>query len=181
MAKAHLTLPNGTQVAIVGTPEEVHRLLTLAAGGGTAPKRVTKVSRKPVRGGQRAKAADPDADSIDLTQIVNFAKDCDEADGIETNILDRTSIVDRVLLPLYVLKKHAESTGGLTSGEISKITKELGVPVSQPNTSTALSGAASKYVMGDKVRRKGQPVRYRLSRRGEQYLAAVVRGKSGED
>ncbi len=179
MAKAHLTLPNGTQVLIEGTPEEVHRLLNLTAGATSDARSLAKVRKTAKR--PEAKVTSAEAERLDLTQIVNLAKDCDEADAIERNILDRTSMVDRVLLPLYVLKKHAGSSGGLTSGEISKITTELGVPVSQPNTSTALSGPASKYVMGDKVRRKGQPVRYRLSRRGEQYLAAVIRGKAGED
>jgi hypothetical protein len=68
----------------------------------------------------------------------------------------------------------------LSSGEISKITADLGVPVSQPNVSKTLSGTAAKYVMGDRVRKKGQPVRYKLSRRGLQYLQSVIRGKDSE-
>jgi len=179
MTKAHLTLPNGTQVSIEGTPEDVHRLLNLTAAATSDAKPLPKVKKKRAR--PVAKVTTADAERVDLTQIVNLTKNCDEADAIERNILDRTSTVDRVLLPLYILNKHAEASGGLTSGEISKITTELGVPVSQPNTSMSLSGPASKYVMGDKVRRKGQPVRYRLSRRGEQYVAAVIRGKAGED
>jgi hypothetical protein len=179
MAKAHLTLPNGTQVTIEGTPDEVRRLLDRTTGKPPEPK-------EPLKGGKAArrpavKADVEDSGHPDLTQIVNLVKDCDEADAIERNILDRTSIVDRVLLPLYIVKKYAGASDGLTSGEISKITIELGVPVATSNTPTALSGAASKYVMGDKVRRKGQPVRYRLSRRGEQYLADVIRGKAGEE
>jgi len=179
MAKAHLTLPNGTQVSIEGTPEEVHRLLNLTRGTGSEAKVRAGAMKKRKSAGAKSDAAE--ATQPDLAQIVNLAKDCNEAKAIEKNILDRISIVDRVLLPLYILKKHGRSPHGLTSGEVSKITKELGVPVSQPNASTALSGAASKYVMGDKVRRRGQPVRYRLSRRGERYLAAVIGGKGGEE
>jgi hypothetical protein len=175
MPKAHLTLPNGTRVEIEGTAEEVHRLLTLAAGEAT-PKRAgrTKSAAKAAKA-KPAPAEKPD--TPDLSEIANLVKDCEEAVLIEKNILDQTSTIDRVLLPLYALKKYAGSDAGLTSGEISKVTVELGVPVSQSNTSTALSGVASKYVMGDKVRKKGQAVRYRLSRRGEQYLAVVVQGK----
>jgi hypothetical protein len=179
MAKAHLTLPGGTTVTIEGTPDEVHRLLQLSVGEVAPTKRGRTPPGTPSRA-RKASADSPESDGPDLTAIVNLVKECPEADGIETNILNRTSVIDRVLLPLHIFKKHAKSAAGLTSGEIARVTRELGVPVSQPNASTALSGTASKYVMGDKVRRRGQPVRYRISRRGEQYLASVIDGKPGE-
>jgi hypothetical protein len=113
-------------------------------------------------------------------QIVNLIKNSQDAGTIEKKILDRTSQVDRILLALYAIEKYGDKKTHLTSGNISKITRELGVPVSQPNASTALSGAASKYVIGDKVRKKGEAVRYRISRRGVQYLDEVLRGKSRE-
>ena len=81
---------------------------------------------------------------------------------------------------MYVFQEHMGGTVGLTSGEIGKATRELGVPVSQSNASTALSSSAARYVAGDKVRRRGQPVRYRLVRRGIQYIKAVIDGKSDE-
>jgi hypothetical protein len=61
---------------------------------------------------------------------------------------------------------------------VKKITTELGIPISQPNASRTLSGTASKYVIGDKVRVKGQPVRYKLSRRGVKYMKEVLAGNS---
>lgn len=58
---------------------------------------------------------------------------------------------------------------------------DLGVPVSQPNASKTLSGTAAKYVIGDRVRKKGQLVRYKLSRRGLQYMQSVISGGANED
>jgi hypothetical protein len=190
MAKAALTLPNGTVVQIEGTVEEVQALLshygsaavstpTSASGEGAAarPKRRSKAASK----------AEPRVEgkstgtTPNLAEIVNLAKTCDEAEAVETQILDRTSVVDRTLLPLYIVHEHLDNRFGLTSGEVSRITTDLGVPVSQPNASTALSGTASKYVIGDKVRKKGQPVRYKLSRRGLKYVKAVIGGKSDEN
>jgi hypothetical protein len=84
-------------------------------------------------------------------------------------------------LPLYIVHEHLGNAFGLSSGEVTKVTTDLGVPVSQPNASRTLSGTAAKYVIGDRVRKKGQPVRYKLSRRGVQYLQAVIRGTSNED
>lgn len=179
MAKATLKLPNGPVVTLEGTPQEVRQLLemysgqqpALQAGGQGAAKREARQSRMPSR-----PAAD--ASGPDLSQIVNQVKNCQEAEGIEKNILDRASMVDRVLLPLYVVHEHYGNQPGLTSGEIDKITTELGVRVSQPNASRTLSDTASRYVVGDKVRKKGQAVRYRLSRRGTQYLKSVISGAS---
>lgn len=193
MAKAALTLPNGTVVQIEGTIEEVQALLA-HYGSGTAPARTEKPEkdRSPSRSKRRRSSATTSApapgapignaaDTPNLSAIVNLTKTCDEAEDIETQILDRASQVDRTLLPLYVVHEHLENRFGLSSGEVSKITTDLGVPVSQPNASRTLSGTAAKYVIGDKVRKKGQAVRYKLSRRGVQYMKAVIAGKSDEN
>ena len=113
-----------------------------------------------------------------LVQIIGATKQCDEAERIETQVLDRSSQVNRTLLPLYVVHEHFGNAFGLTSGDISKITSDLGVPISRPNVSTTLSGAASRYVVGDKVKRKGQAVAYKLSRRGLLYMKELLSGKS---
>lgn len=119
--------------------------------------------------------------TADLSRIVNLAKNSDEAEDIERHILDRASQVDRTLLPLYLVHEHLDNAFGLSSGEVCKITTDLGVPVSQPNASKTLSGTAAKYVIGDRVRKRGQLVRYKLSRRGVQYMQAVIRGKADEN
>lgn len=84
--------------------------------------------------------------------------------------------MNRILLPLFIVHEHMGNAFSMTSGEISQITKDLGILVQQPNVSLTLSGTASKYVVGDKVRKKGQAVRYKLSRRGLQYFKEVLNG-----
>jgi len=180
MAKASIELPNGTSVIIEGTPEEVRKLLEYygagsserGAGAGAAGKKTDEKAKKATTGG----ATGPATDQPNLAEIINLIRNSDEAEKIETNILDRTSQVNRVLLPLYVVHEELGAAYGLTSGEISKITTNLGIPVQSPNVSNTLSGTASRYVMPDKVRKKGQPVRYKLSRRGVKYLASVIKG-----
>jgi hypothetical protein len=189
MAKASLTLPNGTAVQIEGTTEEVRDLLHFyGAGTAHAPPAARKLAAplrvRKVKGEQTSlkQAAGQGTDSVpDLSEIVNLAKNCDEAEDIERQILDRASQVDRTLLPLYIVHEHLENAFGLSSGEVSKITTDLGVPVAQPHASTTLSGTAAKYVIGDRVRKKGQLVRYKLSRRGLQYVQTVISGKSDEN
>ena len=186
MAKASLTLSNGTVVQIEGTTEEVRDLLQFyEEGTGHKPPR----SRKPASHGKASKpgrspaprrqpAGEAGDSAPNLPEIVTLAKNCDEAEKIERQILDRAVTIDCTLLPLYIVHEHLENAFGLSSGEVSKITTDLGVPVSQPNASKTFSGTAAKYVIGDKVRKKGQMVRYKLSRRGLHYIQAAIRGNS---
>jgi hypothetical protein len=188
MAKASIQLPNGTLVTIDGTPEEVANLLA-TYGQGPAPAPINKP--KPAKGKTKARRTpkgQPNADnnvsgglnSSQLTEIVNAVKNCTEADAIEKKILDKTSQVDRTLLPLYAVHEFLENKYALSSGEIGKITTQLGIPISQANASRTLSGTASRYVMSDSVRKRGFASRYKLSRRGQQYLKAVITGQSNE-
>lgn len=176
MVKASIQLPNGTTVVVEGTPEEVRKLLEFYGGtaptSGTQPKkeRMTKVK------GKKPATQGADTQQPDLSEIINHIKNCDDAEAIETKILDRTSQVNRILLPLYIVHEYLDNRFKLTSGEVSQVTKDLGIPVQTPNASTTLSGTASKYVIGDKIRKKGQAVRYELSRRGVKYMSNVLRG-----
>ena len=184
MAKASLELPDGTVVTLEGTPEEVKHLLELYGGEGqpaAKPASARRVAQRPKTRGRSAKSSESKQDGKpDLNEIVTLAKDCDEAEAIETQILDRTAQVDRTLLALYIVHEHLDNAFGLTSGEVRKITTDLGIPISQPNASRTLSGTASKYVIGDKVKVKGQPVRYKLSRRGVKYMKEVLAGNSDD-
>lgn len=177
MAKASLTLPNGTVVQVEGTTDEVQRLLEFYGG------KPNPVAKKQARKATAKVTANSFAENlaVDLAKIVNLAKDCDEADSIETQILDRSSQVDRTLLPLYIVHEYQGNAFGLTSGEVRKVTTDLGIPISTPNASNTLSGTASRYVIGDKVKKRGQAVRYKLSRRGVQYMKAVLKGTESED
>jgi hypothetical protein len=175
MAKATLKLASGAIVTLEGTPEEVKHLLAVYSGQ-SKPGRPAAPKRRPAKRAAAPNAGADQEDAPDLNEIVNLVKNCEEAEAIEGNVLDRASQVDRVLLPLYIVHEHMGNRFGLTSGEVSKITTELGVRVTQPNASRTLADTASRYVMGDKARRKGQPVRYRLSRRGLHYIKSVIGG-----
>ncbi|MCH8343829.1 MAG: hypothetical protein IH983_07565 [Planctomycetes bacterium] len=155
-----------------------------AYGGdsGTAVPQKGKTRKKTSRAKSRAgkNATEPDANEVDLAEIVNHIKQCDDAEAIEEHVLDKNDQVNRVLLPLYVLHEHLGSTAEMTSAEIHKVLKELGTPISQPNVSTTLSGPASSLVMGDKVRKRGVPVKYRIARRGTTRMKKVLAGKAKE-
>jgi len=133
MAKASLKLPNGPVITLEGTHEEVKHLLELYGG---KPEREPKLGRRS-RAARSSKSSassvrsseDKNDGKCDLNQIVTLAKDCDEAEAIEEQILDRTAQVDRTLLPLYIVHEYLNNAFGLTSGEVKKITTDLGIPI----------------------------------------------------
>lgn len=174
MAKASLKLPDGTTVHIEGSAEEIQKIISLhrPSGSGTP---AAKTSTRKIKTTSKSTTKSDDT-GIDLMSIVNEIKNYKEAEKIEENILDRTSQVDRILLPLYILNNVNDKLK-MTSGEIAKVLSDLGVNIFQPNVALTLSGAASKYVIGDKVRKRGQVVRYKISRRGLQYLRSVIQNE----
>jgi hypothetical protein len=117
MAKATVTLANGTIVNIEGTTAEVKELLSFYGSAHAGPKDkhktppAPKTSRKPISKAQTEEVA--------ISEIVKHVKDCNEADEIESRILDTTSQVNRILLPLFVVHKYMEASHGLTTGDIS--------------------------------------------------------------
>lgn len=186
MAKASVKLPDGTTVEVDGSSEEVARVLELygrsrLTKGSEDPLYPPKTKKKAKKKTKAAKMGTSPTDaggegSPDLVNIIETIRNCDEAEAIETEVLDKSGQVNRILLPLYIMHEHLGNTIGLTSGEISKVTTDLGVPVHTANASRTLSGTASRYVIGDTVRKKGQPVRYKLSRRGVQYFKELLEG-----
>lgn len=185
MPKASIKLSDGTSIVIEGSPEEVAKLLALYGGAASStgassgpsikePKRKQADPKKKVAAPKKAESGD----SPDLPAIIKQIKNCDLAESIETKVLDKIGQVNRILLPLFIVHEYMGNAYGLTSGEVSQITTDLGIPVQTPNASGTLSGSASKYVIGDKVRKRGQAVRYRISRRGVQYFKRVLGGES---
>lgn len=177
MAKASLTLPDGTTVLVEGSAEEIQKIISLHRPQiSTPPQNIGKqIQREDVKTEKKSVA-----DKLDIAAVVNALKSSEEFELIERNILDRTSGVDRILLPMYVVHKYFEDKFPMTSGEIFKTLSQLGITIFQSNVANTLSSSASKYVMGDKIRVKGQAVRYRLSRRGIQYISTVIRGQVNE-
>jgi len=178
MPKAVVKLPNGTVVEIEGSPEEVQRLLAFY-GLPTPLAKKTKATKSST--GAAAPVAEGSKDAPtpqDLATLINLVRTSDEAEAIETNILDRTSEVNRVLLPLYVAHKHMNDAFGLTTVEIAAITTDLGIRVFRQNVLRALTGSGARYVVGDRVRKPGQATRYKFNRRGLKYMNQVLEGES---
>jgi len=177
MPKALVKLPNGTTVEIEGTHDEVQKLLVFYGlpGQPSKGKATKKGTTLPAASRSTTGQAGAPTDD-DFSALVNLVRTCDEAEGIETQILDRTSEVNRVLLPLYIAHEYMDDAFGLTTVEISTVTTDLGIRVFRQNVLRAVTTSGARYVVGDRVRRPGQATRYRLNRRGVQYMKEVLKG-----
>ena len=105
--------------------------------------------------------------------IVNKIKNCQESDKIDSNILGKSAIPGRVLLPFFICYKYFPEQG-LTSGDIEKITSELRVRIKTLNVSNSIANTFWKYLDGDSSRVKGKPVIYKLNRRGASYFESLL-------
>ncbi len=168
MPVAKIDLPDGTKVEIEGSVEEITKVVALY---GQRPSK----SSGPTQA-RRSEAPDSEVSSgpVDIPKIVELIKDSEESAIIDQRILDARDVMNRVLLPLYVVNKYIDPMMGLTSGEIAKVTDQLGVKVAISNASKTLSGSAKAYVTGDAVRKRGAAVRYRLTRRGVQRMEELL-------
>jgi len=166
MAKSTITLPDGTTIIIDGTLEEIKKIISLYS---FQKKEILNETKKDK--GKKKNAVESTEDI--LLKITNHIKECDEAEAIAKNILDRPGQVDRVLLPLYIADKLDQKIL-LTSGDIYEVLKELGIKMVIPNISKTLRNSASKYVMADKRVKRGQAGGYRITRPGIQYLSKVL-------
>jgi len=115
-----------------------------------------------------------DGDSGYILSIVNKVKNCDEADQIETEILDKISSPGRILLPFYICFKYFPEQK-LTTGDIEKITSGLKVRIQTPNVSKAISKSLHKYLEGSSIPAIGKkPSAYSLNRKGVKYFESLL-------
>ena len=113
MAKASLELPDGTQVTVEGTVDEVARLLEVYSHNQrSVRKKSASRKSKTTRNKKTASSisGDPAEEGLDLAELVGLIKQCDEAEAIEQHVLDQSVRVDRVLMPLYVADKYIDMT-----------------------------------------------------------------------
>lgn len=112
----------------------------------------------------------------DITlQIVNKVGDCNESEEIQSRILDKRGARERILLCFYISHKYF-SNGWLTSGDIEKITSELGVKIDKRNVTNFLK-ELRQYLESGAVRKKGQPTPYRLNRKGVKRFDEIIHAK----
>lgn len=177
--KASFSLPDGTKIEFDGTVEELQSLTASIHARSTAapaPAAPANSARTFTPAPAPAEGDIPPDAEPDIARIVGLIKDCDEAELIDSKVLAKRDALNRVLMCLWVVQKYVHPMLGLTSGDVERITDQLGVKVAISHASTTLSDRAKAFVTGDAVRKQGAPVRYRLNRRGMAAFEEVLNG-----
>jgi len=112
-----------------------------------------------------------------IMDIVNKIKDCKESDEIETQVLDKNKEEGRILLSYYISYKYF-SNRHLTTVDIEKITRELGVKIKESNVANKIKESLLKYLDSTSPRKKGRSTLYKLNRRGIKHFEEILYGKN---
>ena len=177
MPKATLTLPNNTEVTIEGELSDIKNLLDYYSKKELSTSKLPEAKEKYFI----KKVSQISTGKINHMEIVNLAKNVDIAESIEREILDKSSQVDRALLPLYIVEKYMENKVELQTNDISIINANLGISMSAPNISRTLNGTASKYVNADKPKKKGRVQKYTINKKGIGYFNSIIAGSTNDN
>lgn len=106
--------------------------------------------------------------------IANKTTDCGESAAIQAKVLDGRNVDAKILMCFYISHKYF-SNAWLTSGDIQRITSELGVKIATANASNAMKKLRT-YLETGKVRKKGSPTPCRLNRSGVNRFEEILNG-----
>jgi hypothetical protein len=103
--------------------------------------------------------------------IANKANDCDETDAIAKILISR-DMQAKLLVCFYVSHKYFGNKW-LTTGDLEKITSELGAKIDIRNISNKIKDTR-QFLESGATRRKGQPTPYRLNRKGVVKFTEII-------
>jgi hypothetical protein len=138
-------------------------------------ERISKLESLLKRARKKVPLLEPSGQNL-IMDIVNKIKNCEESDKIETQVLDKNEQEGRILLPYYISYKYF-SNRPLTSGDIEKITGELGVKIKAPNAAKEIKKSLLRYLSSDFPRKKGRPTPYKLNRKGAKRFKEILNFK----
>jgi hypothetical protein len=110
-----------------------------------------------------------------VLKIINKVGDCEESEQIKSKVLDKRSQEAKLLLCLYISYKYF-SNQWLNSGDMEKITSELGIKIDTRNITNKLK-EIRQYLESGSTRKKGQPTPYRLNRKGTNRFEEILKDK----
>lgn len=114
----------------------------------------------------------PARDEDTAVKIANKVADCDENQKIQSNVLDKRDMEGKILLCFYISYKYF-GNAWLTTGDIEKITTDLGVKIDARNVTNKMK-ELRQFLESGAVRKKGQPTPYRLNRNGMKRFQDIL-------
>jgi len=117
--------------------------------------------------------SDDDDNGIDVVKIVNAIYDAENHDVVEQKILKKSNQLNRILMIFAFVNKVYDHNTSITTGDIEKITDQLGVRIKRPNAANKIK-ANSKFFAADSVRKKGSVTKYKINRKGLEEFDKII-------
>lgn len=117
-----------------------------------------------------------DSESLVLV-IVNKIGECEESEDIQIKVLDQVDMEGKILLCFFISQKYFKNAW-LNTGDIEKITSELGAKIAVGNVSNKIKDSLKQYLESGAVRKPGQPTPYRLNRKGVKRFNEIIHGSN---
>ena len=135
----------------------------------------TKTKTKSIKPKTRKPVNNEEENSVDVPTLVDAINESDKHENIEKNILNKPSQINRIILCLYYASEVLDPPC-LTTGDIEKITNQLGVKLSSQNAAKTIK-ANQKYFTADQVRKVGAIIKYKLNRKGISAYGHILNGE----
>ena len=143
-----------------------------------APKDVKKKKaskRKPKISREDQESKSESDDNVDILSLVEAINGSEDRDSIETNILEKSNALNRIILCLKFAELIQDSPY-LSTGHIQAITDQLNVKITSQNAGTKIK-ANQKYFAADGVRKTGAQIKYKLNRKGLTAYESILKGE----
>jgi hypothetical protein len=111
-----------------------------------------------------------------LAEIIASINDAENYEDLGKYVLDKADRTARILMCYYFAHKHG-GDAALTSTHIERITAQLGVKIAAANVAKVIRESASQYLAGDRVRKQGFAVHYKINRRGIAVFEKMIKGE----
>jgi len=152
--------------------QKLEELLNLRTGAPTPVKQA-----KPKPSSQPATPSPATADEeLDVAVLVTAIHEDPNFDSIEKHILEKRSIDARVLLCFEFA--HRVGYLQMSTGDVERVTDELGVKIEAPNVAKAIRNRLKKYLSAGRARKKGIKTPYKINRAGRNAFEKILRGES---
>jgi hypothetical protein len=153
---------------------ELKKAIADAGGKAVAPRASrTDATTKGTSGRQSAQAKPRAAGAArSPIEIVNAIKNDERWSDIETKVLDNRSELPRILMVGFFAQQTEQPE--VTTADIQSVTDELAVRIRVSNAANSLKTGAGRFFASDRVRKRGQQVRYRLNRAGEREFLRIL-------
>jgi hypothetical protein len=164
MAKAKIELNTGTIITIDGSADEINTVIKAVDHKQPhTDKKEPPAKTKNKKTATKKLVKDESESKNIIKDITALIHDSAEFQSIENNILDKKDRIAKILL-CFKFANDLEAT--LTSSQVELITDQLGIKIASANIAKVIRLNAKKYLSGDKVRKQGNRINYRINRAG---------------